>query len=151
MTEKRKLYRSSTEKMLGGICGGLGEYFDVDPVLVRIAFVALAFIGGTGIPVYFLLWIVIPKDMADSETSKDNLKEVSDEIKEGVQNAAQTIKKHTKRGNNKILIAYVLLFVGIAGLTNEFFSIRLFKWGILWPVFFIIISIFILYNKEDSA
>ncbi|MFA4982493.1 MAG: PspC domain-containing protein [Candidatus Omnitrophota bacterium] len=59
----KKLYLSDSNKKLGGVCGGIGEYFDVDPTLVRIIFIiaTLASIG-LGIIAYILMWIVIPKE-----------------------------------------------------------------------------------------
>jgi len=63
MTAKKRLTRSRTNRMLGGVCGGLGEYFDLDPTLIRIAFVALIFLGmGSPILGYILLWIIIPRE-----------------------------------------------------------------------------------------
>jgi len=56
----RKLTRSETDKRLAGVCGGLAEYFGVDPILIRIAFVVLA-VMGPGILLYVVLWIVMPK------------------------------------------------------------------------------------------
>jgi phage shock protein C len=56
----RKLTRSETDKRLAGVCGGLAEYFGIDPVLVRIAFVVLA-VMGPGILLYIVLWIVMPR------------------------------------------------------------------------------------------
>jgi phage shock protein PspC (stress-responsive transcriptional regulator) len=59
---KRRLYRSRTDKMLGGVCGGLGEILDIDPTLVRLVFVLLALAGGPGILLYIILWIIIPRE-----------------------------------------------------------------------------------------
>ena len=56
-----RLYRSRSQKMIAGVCGGLGEYFDVDPVLIRLLFVVTAFISGVGILAYIVLWIVLPR------------------------------------------------------------------------------------------
>ena len=56
----RRLYRSRTNLMIGGVCGGLGEYFTVDPTLVRLLFILLVLAGGSGLLLYLLLWIVIP-------------------------------------------------------------------------------------------
>lgn len=56
----RRLYRSRTDLMIGGVCGGLGEYFAVDPTLVRLFFVLLTLAGGSGVLLYLLLWIIIP-------------------------------------------------------------------------------------------
>jgi phage shock protein PspC (stress-responsive transcriptional regulator) len=57
----KKLYRSTTNRKIWGVCGGLGDHFDIDPVLVRIIFVALAFAEGLGILLYILLAIFVPK------------------------------------------------------------------------------------------
>ncbi len=48
------------ERMIAGVCSGLGEYFDIDPVLVRIAFVVLTVLGGAGILAYLILWVIMP-------------------------------------------------------------------------------------------
>lgn len=56
----RKLMRSSRDKKLGGVCAGLGEYFDVDVTLVRILWLIAFFCGGTGLLVYLILWIALP-------------------------------------------------------------------------------------------
>lgn len=60
MDMNRKLYRSSTNRMLCGVCGGIGEYLDVDPTLIRLLWAVLA-CSGTGILVYFLAAIIIPQ------------------------------------------------------------------------------------------
>lgn len=59
---KKRLYRVEQGKMVCGVCGGIGEYFDIDPTLVRLAFVFLALPGmGTGLLAYIICSIVIPK------------------------------------------------------------------------------------------
>ncbi|RME22728.1 MAG: PspC domain-containing protein [Candidatus Zixiibacteriota bacterium] len=60
----RKLYRSNTDKMLAGVCGGLAKYFDIDPTIVRLAFVFVTLMGGSGILAYLVCWVVIPRDPA---------------------------------------------------------------------------------------
>jgi phage shock protein C len=56
----KKLYRSRTERWLAGVCGGLGEYFGIDPTLVRVIFVLFALTFGSGFLIYLVLWIIIP-------------------------------------------------------------------------------------------
>lgn len=58
---KKRLYRSKKDKMLAGICGGLAEYFDVDPSLVRLATVLLCLYAGTGLLVYIIAAVIIPE------------------------------------------------------------------------------------------
>src|SRR3954447_11189452 len=55
-----QLRRSRTDKMIGGVAGGLAEYSGVDPLLWRVGFVALTFAGGSGLLVYLLLWLLMP-------------------------------------------------------------------------------------------
>lgn len=59
----KRLYRSNDNKVIAGVCGGLGEYFNVDPVIIRIIFVALLLPGGLpGFVPYLILWFVVPKN-----------------------------------------------------------------------------------------
>jgi phage shock protein C len=55
----KKLYRSTSNKMLGGVCGGIGEYLDVDPTIIRILWILFG-LTGFGVLAYILAWIVMP-------------------------------------------------------------------------------------------
>ena len=57
---QKRLMRSATNSRLAGVCGGLGEYLDVDPTLVRLVWVLVTFVGGFGIIGYVVCWIVMP-------------------------------------------------------------------------------------------
>jgi phage shock protein C len=65
MTEPAQTYRrltlSSSDRMIGGVCGGIAEYFRVDPTIVRILAVALVILGGSGVLAYLLAWLVMPR------------------------------------------------------------------------------------------
>ena len=58
----KKYYLSTTDKKIGGLCGGLAEYFDIDALLVRLLFVFMFFSFGGGLLLYLLLWILAPKN-----------------------------------------------------------------------------------------
>lgn len=58
----KRLYRSSLDKQLGGVCGGVAEYLELDPSLVRIGAILLFFVAGTGFLAYLVAWLVIPLD-----------------------------------------------------------------------------------------
>jgi phage shock protein C len=60
MEEPRKLYRSQSQRMLAGVCGGLAEYFNVDATLIRVLFLVLAVFGGTGLVIYVVMWLIVP-------------------------------------------------------------------------------------------
>ena len=65
----KRLHRSRTNTIIGGVCAGIAEYFDVDPTLVRLAWAVLVFLGGTGIIAYIVAWLIMPvsPDDGDSE------------------------------------------------------------------------------------
>ena len=58
---ERRLYKSNNNKMLDGVCGGIAEYFNIDPTLVRLAWVLFCALGGSGIPAYIIAAIIIPR------------------------------------------------------------------------------------------
>ncbi len=59
---RKRLYRSRSDKMIGGVCGGLGEYFDVDPTIIRVLWVAVTLFGGAGVIAYLILWVIVPQE-----------------------------------------------------------------------------------------
>jgi phage shock protein C len=62
MSQTRKLYRSRSNRMLAGVCGGLAEYFNSDPTLIRVLFVVLTVFGGAGPLIYLAMWIIVPSE-----------------------------------------------------------------------------------------
>ena len=62
MTTMKKLYRSRTNRKIAGVCGGLGEYFGIDPTLIRLAVVFFALWWGGGLLAYLIAWFVIPEE-----------------------------------------------------------------------------------------
>ncbi len=101
---KRKLYRDMEEKVLSGVCGGIAAYFDMDPVIVRIIFVILAFVTtGAAILAYIILWIAVPKaettsqrlEMRGQEVTVRNIEKF---IREEVDSVKDSYNKFTKTG-----------------------------------------------------
>jgi phage shock protein C len=61
-SEPKKLYRSRSSRMISGVCGGLAEYLNIDPVVVRLIFVITAIFGASiGFWVYIIMWIAVPE------------------------------------------------------------------------------------------
>ena len=58
----KRLYRSESDRKIAGICGGLAEYFDIDPVIPRVVFVALLIGAGSGLLLYLIMWFIIPTE-----------------------------------------------------------------------------------------
>jgi len=57
---RKRLVRSSTDTKIAGVCGGLADYFDIDPMIIRLIWVLLLFCAGTGVLAYVILWVVLP-------------------------------------------------------------------------------------------
>ena len=81
----KRLYRSLDDRMIAGVCGGLGEYFNIDPTIIRLLMAFLTILGGgTGILVYFIAWIIIPEETGVSSpaTSEEaeKLLEAEDDV-----------------------------------------------------------------------
>lgn len=106
---KKRLFRNVDDRMLGGVCSGLGAYFNIDTVWVRIAFlIALVFAGGS-VLVYLVLWIVIPPARTVTEklemqgdpvtisnmekAFKEEMNEIKDKLEDLTEQAKQTFKK----------------------------------------------------------
>ena len=67
----KQLYKSNTNKKVAGVCGGIGEYFGIDPTIVRLGFVALSLLAGGGLAVYIIAAIIMPERAACSHTADD--------------------------------------------------------------------------------
>jgi phage shock protein C len=62
MQPTRKLYRSRSNRVLGGVCGGLAQYLNVDVTLIRVLFAALTVLGGAGPVIYLAMWVIVPTE-----------------------------------------------------------------------------------------
>lgn len=58
----KRLYRTPKDRILGGVCGGIGKYFDIDPVIIRLIWALFIFCVGFGLLLYIISWIIIPKE-----------------------------------------------------------------------------------------
>jgi len=59
---KKRLYRSGKDKILGGVCGGLGDYLDIDPTIIRLLWVFFGLALGSGLIAYLIAWLIIPRN-----------------------------------------------------------------------------------------
>lgn len=67
--DNKKLYRSQTERMFAGVCGGLGQYIGLDPTVVRVIFAALTVFGGSGLLLYIILMLIVPLEPSAGPTT----------------------------------------------------------------------------------
>jgi len=72
-TETRRLYRSLSQRMIGGVCGGLGEYLAIDATLIRVLFVLATLFGGHGILFYLILLILVPVEPVEQVLAQSSM------------------------------------------------------------------------------
>jgi|TARA_B100001971_G_C18244644_1_gene573363 phage shock protein PspC (stress-responsive transcriptional regulator) len=123
----KKLFRSRENKVVAGVCGGIGDYFNMDPIWVRLAFVLFTFINGIGIIIYIVAWILVPENPNQKEvkktTAENAVHKVKTEIKthhKAHKNVDKKPEKH--KGNTTVLFGVILLFIGTVFLMKNIFS-----------------------------
>lgn len=91
----KRVYRSEKDRVVAGVAGGLGEYFSIDPVLFRLAFIFTTIAGGPGLIAYIVMWLIIPSEsnVRESATVESTVKENVEDVKETVNRAVTEIKK----------------------------------------------------------
>lgn len=154
--ETKRLYRSRTNRVIWGVCGGLAEYFNIDPVIVRVIAVLSIFLQGFGILAYIIMAIVIPLEKSRASTPRETVRENVQEMKGTVSHlgeqarAEQTNITEDRSRNSGMLVVGILLLV--LGLIFFIFAVGPFSaWWFRysWPVIIIIIGIiFILFARR---
>ena len=140
MQQTRRLYKSPEDRLLFGVAGGHAEYFDIDPVIVRVAWVVLTIVtGGIAALVYLVLAIVTPTDhsrpaMAAHEDEPES--EDADYREQG---------RRSSRGNTaRYVVAGILIAMGVLFLLGNLGIFQSIRWDIVWPVAVIALGLAIL-------
>jgi phage shock protein PspC (stress-responsive transcriptional regulator) len=122
----KKLYRSRESTYIGGVCGGLGEYFDIDPLVVRIITVILALAKGIGIIAYIIAWIAIPR-RPEGE---------------------QAVGAPPKSSLAKYIPGLILVVVGLVFLIDNIFW--WFNFGVIWPLGLIAVGLLLIFKSTND-
>jgi len=155
---ERKLYRSRSDRVVGGVCGGLARYFGIDSTIVRLIFVLLIFANGLGILAYIIMAIIVPLESSETTESKDTVKENVEEMKEtarelgheirstfaGEKDKSEDVTKLRHRRRN--ILGIILIVIGLLFLLASFDLFWWFHWGNLWPVIVIAIGLLIIFG-----
>jgi phage shock protein PspC (stress-responsive transcriptional regulator) len=156
-TKSKRLYRDESDAVVGGVCSGLAYYVNIDPILIRIAFVILTIAGGSGVLLYAILWIVIPSAKTTAEflemkgepvtldSIKDHIKDARTNIMESTKGAKKTIKNVVDKG--------VRAGSKLGKVLSKVLGIGFVAWGVfLLIILFIILfggtGIFPIFNSE---
>ena len=143
---KKKWYRSRKDKMIGGVCGGIGEYFDVDPTIIRIIAVVGLF-AGAGILAYIVLWIVVPEEpyIPESKAQKTETAGQQDTESNGTTAETGTEEQATAdqpvepKRNRTGIFGGILVILGVLLLIDNFVTFHAF-----WPLLLILLGVGIL-------
>ena len=145
--EHKKLYRSRSDRMIFGLCGGLGKYFNIDSTVVRIIFVLLTMPGGAGLFIYLVLSIITPLEVGAEMNPKEEMKEFAKKVKKETKEVAEEIKKDKKHGGFRVIIGAIIVAAGIFFMAQQFFPF--FHMGMFfWPVLAIIFGIYLVTREK---
>ena len=160
---EKRLYRSRSDRMIWGVCGGLAKYFDIDPTIVRVLAVLSIFISGFGILAYIILAIVVPleplpdsKETQPRDTIRENIEEMKDTARElgrdlrstsgGAESESEEVARTRHRRRN--VLGIILIAVGIFSLVGSLNLFSWFRWGNLWPLVLVAIGALIIVSSR---
>jgi len=152
---EKKLYRSQDKKVIAGIAGGLGEYLDIDPIIIRIIIVLITIFHGIGLLIYIIMWIVIP-----AKPYKQNVKEnysedksnLDETVKEKPDQSPGNLDIEPKSSNGRIVVGALLILIGTIFLFDRF--IPFFDFEFVFAIGLVILGmamIFNFFNKSEKS
>ncbi|MDD4875656.1 MAG: PspC domain-containing protein [Dehalococcoidales bacterium] len=159
---QKKLYRSRTDRMIWGVCGGLAAYFDIDPTIIRIIAVLLSFVGGAAIWAYIILTIVVPLENSEATDTKSTIKENVEEIKRTASELGHELEDTFKKENHektdavKIsnrrhnVLGIILVVLGLLLFLGSFDLFWWLRWGTLWPLIIVAIGMLVILSRRRS-
>ena len=160
---ERRLYRSRSDRMIWGVCGGLAKYLDIDSTLVRIIAVLLLLAGGFGILAYIIMAIVIPLENSKTTEPKETIKENVGEMKETASELGREIRstlageegesgeEDKVRHHRRNAIGIVLIILGAFFLIGNLDLFWWFNWGNLWPLILVAIGALIILGTRKRG
>jgi phage shock protein PspC (stress-responsive transcriptional regulator) len=162
--EQKTLRRSATNQVIAGVCGGIGEYFNIDPTLVRVIFIILALASGSGLILYIILWIIIPGPTTTSTNSQDVMKENLSEMEQKIEQFAGTVEakldgetskdvqeapKPTRgRQDSQFWLGAVLVIVGGWFLLSNLGFLRIVRVDLIWPIILVFFGVYFLTGRK---
>jgi len=135
----QKLFKSEKDKVFDGVCGGIGEYLGIDPVIIRLLWVLLVVFGGTGVVAYMVAIFIIPKNPGN-------------EIPVDVEDLETSPAKVSNRfWGILLMIAGFLLLIGFIGPIGGLFAgVTLLMGHALWPLLVIGLGLYLFFNQNES-
>ena len=156
----KRLYRSRSDSMLAGVCGGLGDYFDLDANLIRLLFVLFSAVGGAGVLAYVALWLIVPVEGSSSSSDvRETIRAGAEEMADRARSLGQEIRTGTRtqrRSEGTLVFGALLILVGVVFLLRNL-GVSWIGWRgfrVLWPSLVILAGIVLFwrrFNSEDRS
>jgi len=153
-----RLYRSSTQRILGGVCGGLGEYFNIDPTIVRIVYavVTIATALVIGAVLYLLLWLIVPAEASLGKSTRESLRENVDDMASSARQIGNEVQatfrgassEEPRRLEPAALAGLLMIILGVLFLLGNLDLFGWIHWSRLWPLIIIVIGILLLVKRR---
>lgn len=140
MEMHKRLYRSTKSKVLGGVAGGIAEYFDIDPILIRLLFVIIAFAGGGGVLVYLIMWIAIPLEPFTSIPFQQDAAQPGSAQEANAASMPEGSNMPTFKSDKRsgLIGGLLLISLGLIFLAARF--IPHINFGDLWPLLLVVLG-----------
>jgi phage shock protein PspC (stress-responsive transcriptional regulator) len=145
--------------MLGGVCGGLGEYFNIDPTLVRIVYVLVTIATGVllGVVLYIVLWLIVPSEASVGKNIRESMRENVDEMAQSARDIGNevqaTLRRTPAEGRRRLepaaLAGLILVGLGILFLLGSLDLLGWLRWARFWPLILILIGILLLFRRRE--
>lgn len=154
----KQLYRSGNNRIIFGVCGGLGEYFEIDPIIFRIIFLALTLGGGSGIFIYILLSILIPKEHLTSSGATEDDSNI--DLRKRTNGLIAELRDRRLARSRNSWLGWIIVIFGTVLLLDQILPKNFFNWNLLWAILIIAMGFYILTHggseeknapKEETA
>ncbi|MEX0763278.1 MAG: PspC domain-containing protein [Dehalococcoidia bacterium] len=151
----RRLQRSTSERMFAGVSGGIAEYLEVDPVLVRAIWVVLAFAtAGTALIAYIVLWVLMPEADERSTTFTGAADSTGETDTQLAQPSEETSDRGSGRTSDEVhsrrlqTVGIVLVVMGILFLAGNLGLFDWLEWNVIWPTVLILLGVMMLVRRS---
>jgi len=157
---EKRLYRSRSDRMLWGVCGGLAKYFGMDPTIVRVLAVLLIFANGLGILAYIIMAIVVPLEGSKAAEPKEAMKENVEEMKETASELGREVRStfaeeeeeseavDKVRHRRRSILGILIIVIGLLFLLGSLDLFWWFSWGNLWPLILVAVGLLIIFSTR---
>ena len=133
--QKERLRKSSSDRVMFGVAGGLAEHLDIDSTLIRVAFVVLGFASGIGLIAYIVLALAMPEAVEGAAS---------------VQDSTPPTEADTRTKRNRNFIGGILVIIGVVLLLLQLDFFSWLRWGLIWPLVIIAVGVALIWDRTKS-